>query len=54
MEIERNVELTPPTNTNSQDYADGTNDKTRDSQTSESEDCRSDTNGCARNIDEVK
>ena len=47
-----NVELTPPPNTNKQDYAGGANDKTRDSQTHESEDYWSDTDGCARNIDE--
>ena len=47
-----NVELTPPPNTNKKDYAGGTNDNTRDSQTHESEDSRIDTDGCARNIDE--
>ena len=51
-ETKINVELTPPPNTNKQDYSGGTNDKTRDSQTHESEDSRSDTYGCARNIDE--
>ena len=44
------MELTPPPNTNKQDYSGGTNDKTRDSQTRESEDYRSDTYGCARNM----
>ena len=47
-----NVELTPPPNTNNQDYAGGTNDKTRDYHTRESENSRSDTDGCATNIDE--
>ena len=47
-----NVELTPPPNTNKQDYAGGTNDKTRDSQTRESEDSWSYTDDCARNLDE--
>ena len=51
-ETKINLELTPPPNTNKQDYAGGTNDKTRDSQTRESEDSRSDTDGCARNLDE--
>ena len=47
-----NVELTPPPNTNKQDYAGVTNDKTRDSQTRESGYSRSDTDGCARKLDE--
>ena len=51
-ETKSNVELKPPPNTNKQDYASGTNDKTRDSQTRESEDDRSDTDGCAKNLDE--
>ena len=51
-ETKINVELTPPPNTNKQDYAGGTNDKTRDSQTRESGDSWSDTDVCARNIDE--
>ena len=50
-ETKINIELTPPPNTNTQDYAGGTNDKTRDSQTHESGDSQSDTDGCARNID---
>ena len=45
-----NVELTPPRNTNKQDYAGGTNDKTRDSQTLKYEDYWCDTDGCSRNI----
>ena len=32
-ETKINVELTPPLNTNKQDYAGGKSDKTRDSQT---------------------
>ena len=39
-ETKINVELTPPPN------------KTRDYQTSESRDSRSETNGCARNLDD--
>ena len=46
------VELTPPSNTNNQDYAGGTNYKTCDSHTRESGDSWSDTDGCARNFDE--
>ena len=46
-----NVELTPPPNTNKQDNAGGTNDKTCDSQTRESEDSWSDTDSCAINLD---
>ena len=47
-----NLKPTPPPNTNKQEYVGGTNDKTRDSQTHESEDSRSDTDGCAINLDE--
>ena len=47
-----NVELTPPPNTNKQDYDGGTNDKTRDSQTCEYEDSRIETDGFAINLDE--
>ena len=46
------VELTPPPDTNKQGYAGGTNDKTRDSQTRESEYSQSDNDGCAINLDE--
>ena len=46
------VELTSPPNTNKEDYAGGTNDKTRDSQTRETGDSRSETDGCVINIDE--
>ena len=45
------MELTPPPNKNKQDYTGGTNDNTRDSQTRESGDSLSDTDGSARNID---
>ena len=45
------VELTTPPNTNKQDYEGGTNDKTRDSLTSETRDSPSDTDSCARNLD---
>ena len=51
-ETKINVELTTPPNKNKQDYSGGTNDKTRDSHTRKSGDYRSDTDGCARNIDE--
>ena len=37
------IELTPPPNTNKQDYTGGTNDKTRDSLTRETGDSPSDT-----------
>ena len=46
------VELTTPPNTNKQDYEGGTNDKTRDSLTRETSDSSSDTDNCARNLDE--
>ena len=46
------VELTPPPNTNKKEYAGGKNDKTRDYHTRESGASRSETDGCARNIDE--
>ena len=49
-ETKINVELTPPPNTNTQDYAGGTNDKTSDSQTRESGDSWCDTDGCTRNL----
>ena len=50
-ETKPNLELTPPTYTNNHEYVGGTNEKTRDSQTSESDDSPSDTDGCARNLD---
>ena len=46
-----NVELAPPPNTNKQDCAGGTNDKTRDYQTRETVDSRSETDSCAINLD---
>ena len=46
------VELTPPSNTNKQDYTCGKNDKTRDSQTRETGDSRSETDSFPINIDE--
>ena len=46
------VELIPPPNANNQDYAGGTNDKTRDYHTRETGDYPSYTDGCARNLDE--
>ena len=50
-ETKINVELTPPPNKNKQDYAGGTNDKTRDSQTRKNGDYRSETDSCAINLD---
>ena len=46
------VESTPSLNSNKQDYAGGTNDKTCDSQTRETGDSQSETDSCERNIDE--
>ena len=51
-ETKINLKLTPPRYKNKQDYGGGTNDETRDSQTRESEDSQSDTDGCARNLDD--
>ena len=51
-ETKINLKLTPTPYTNKQDYIGGNNDKTRYSQTRESEDSRSYTDVCARNIDE--
>ena len=42
---------TPPPYTNKHEYVGGTNEKTRDSQTCEYKYSRSDTDGCAINID---
>ena len=46
------VRLTPPPYTNKQDYKGGTNGNTRDSLTRETSDYTSDTDSCARNLDE--
>ena len=46
------VELTPLPNTNNQDYAGGTNYKTRNAQTQETGDSRSESDSCARSLDE--
>ena len=46
------IKLTPPLYTNKHEYVGGTNEKTRDSQTRESDDSPSDTDGCAINLDE--
>ena len=46
------VKLTPPPNTNKKYYEGGTDDKTRDSLTRETSDSPSDTDSCARNLDE--
>ena len=51
-ETNSNLKLTPPTYTNNHEYVGGTNEKTRDSQTRESDDYPSDTDGCARNLDD--
>ena len=51
-ETKINVQLTPPPKTNKQEYAGGTKDKTCDSQTREAGDSSSETDICARNIDE--
>ena len=51
-ETKINLELTPPPYKNKKYYVSGTNDNTQDYQTRESEDSWSDTDGCARNIDE--
>ena len=45
-----NVDLTPPPNTNEQDNAGGTTDKTHDYQKSESEDSRSETDFLMKNV----
>ena len=50
-ETKINEELTPSPKENKKYYAGGTNDKTRDSHTRESEDSWSDTDSCARNHD---
>ena len=44
--------LTPPPYTNNQDYKEVTNDMTRDSHTHETSDSPSDTDSCARNLNE--
>ena len=44
--------LTPPPYTSQQYYRDGTNAKTRNSHTHETSDYPSDTDSCARNLDE--
>ena len=46
------VELTPPSNTNKQDYKGVTNDKTRNSLTRETSDSTIDNYSCAINMDE--
>ena len=50
-ETKPNLKLTPPPYTNKHEYVGGTNENTRDSQTRESDDSPSDTDGCAKNID---
>ena len=44
--------LAPPPYTNKQDHKGGTNDETHDSHTRETSDFPSDTDSCARNLDE--
>ena len=51
-ETKLNIKLTPPPYTNKHEYVGGTNEKTHDSQTRESEDSPSDTDGCAGNLDD--
>ena len=51
-ETELNLKLTPPPYTNKHEYVGGANEKTRDSQTCESDDSPIDTYGCAINIDD--
>ena len=51
-EMKPNLKLTPPPYTNKHEYIDGTNEKTCDAQTCESDDSPSDTDGCARNLDD--
>ena len=51
-ETKISLKLTPPTYINKQDYVGGTNNKKRDDQKRASEDYPSDTDDCARNIDE--
>ena len=46
------VKLKPSPYTNKQDYKSGTNDKTCDYLTHETSDSPSDTDSCARNLDE--
>ena len=47
-----NIKLTPAPYTNKDEYIGGTNEKKRNSQTRESDDSPSDTDGCARNLDD--
>ena len=51
-ETKHNLKLTPSSYTNKYEYVGGTNEKTRDSQTREYDDSPSDTDGCARNLDD--
>ena len=51
-ENEINLKLTPPLYTNKHEYIGGTNEKIRNSQTRESEDSPSDTDGCEINLDD--
>ena len=44
------LELTPPPNTNKQDYTGSKNDEKRDSKTRETDDYRSETDSCAINL----
>ena len=47
-----NLKLTPPPYTNKHEYVGSTNENTRDSQTHESENSPSDTDGYAINLDD--
>ena len=51
-EMKPNLKLTPPPYTIKHEYIDGTNEKTCDAQTCEYDDSPSDTDGCARNLDD--
>ena len=51
-ETKLNLKLTPPLYANKQEYVGITNEKTHGAQTRESDDSPSDTDGCARNLDD--
>ena len=51
-ETKPNIKLIPPPYTNKHEYVGVANEKMRDSQTHESDDYPSDTDCCARNIDD--
>ena len=51
-ETKPNLKITPPLNTNKHEYVGGTNEKTHDYQTCESDDFPSDTDSCAIHLDD--